>query len=87
MSSILNAPDILAAVQERKMQKKQALNASRQRLQKAMQNLTAPLPKTTGKASNVSRMVSTGFMIYNGTRIGLKIFTALRSLFGRRRRR
>ena len=79
--------DALKALRESKLQLKRELNASKASLQEKVQNIVAPLPNTRKKATQVSRLVSNGFAIYEGVRLGYSIISAFRSIFGKRRRR
>lgn len=87
MSSILNSPDILAALQHRKMATGQKLKASRTRIMDTANRLWSPPAKATSRAEGISRLVSNGVLIYNGIRIFANVVSAARSLFGHRRRR
>jgi len=79
--------DALKALRESKLQLKRELNASKASLQEKVQNIVAPLPNTRKKATQVSRLVSNGFAIYEGVRLGYSIISAFRAIFGKRRRR
>lgn len=87
MSSILNSPDILAALQQRKRATGRKLKASRTRISERANLFWAPLPQTASRAQHISRFVSNGLIIYNGIRICSNILSAVQSIFGRRRRR
>ena len=45
------------------------------------------MPKATSRAQSISRLVSNGFLIYNGIRVFSQVVSSVRSLFGFRRRR
>jgi len=87
MNSILNSPDILVALQQRKLATEQKLKTSRTRIQEMGKQLWSPMPKATSRAERVSQLVSNGVMIYNGVRIFASIISSVRSLFGPKRRR
>jgi len=87
MSSILNSPDILVALQQRKKATGQKLKTSRLRIIETASQLWSPMPKSASKAQVISRMVSNGVLIYNGIRIFANVVSTFRSIFGRRRRR
>lgn len=87
MNSILNSPDILAAIQQRKKATGLKLKASRQNIVETTNLLTGPLPKATSKAQNISRFVSNGITIYKGVRICASVLGGLLFFFGRRKRR
>lgn len=86
MSNILNSPDILATLRQRKMVTGRKLKASRTRIQKEAGQLWSPVPKATSRAQNISRLVSNGYALYNGFRIFFSVFSAARTLFGSNKR-
>ena len=86
MSSIMQSPDILAALQQRKKVTARRLQASQQRVLDASATFTSPRKTADGKPS-ISRLVSNGIAAYEGIRIFLNVFSDVRTLFGRRRRR
>jgi len=87
MNSILNSPDILAALQQRKKATEQKLKASRQQFVTTANQFWSPMPRNASKTQRISRLVSDGVLIYNGIRIFASVLSAARSLFGHRRRR
>ena len=87
MSSILNSPDILAALQQRKRATGRKLKASGQRIKDTANLFWSPMPKTASRAQHISRFVSNGVLIYNGIRIFASVYSTMRTLFGHRKRR
>ena len=87
MSSILNSPDILIALQQRKRATERKMEASRQRIMDSATQFYAPLPKATSRAQHISRFVSNGFAIYKGLRVFTSVVSTFRSLFGHRKHR
>ena len=87
MSSILNSPDILAALRQRKKVTGRKLKASRTRIVEGARQLWTPLPKATSKAEGISRLIANGLVIYNGLRIFTKVYSAVRTIFGHRKLR
>lgn len=87
MSSILNSPDILAALQQRKRATARKLQASRKHIIETANQFWTPVPKATNRVEHIGRFVSTGFFLYNGYRIFSNVFSTVRSLFGHRKRR
>lgn len=87
MSGILDSPDVLQALQQRKQATGRKLEASRRRIMDTASQFYAPLPKATSRAQHISRFVSNGITIYKGFRIFTTVVTAFRSLFTRRKRR
>jgi len=87
MSTIINSPDILAALQQRKTETGRKLKTSRQHIIEEANQLWAPMPKSTSRAHSISQLVSNGVFIYNSIRILASVISATRSLFGIRRKR
>lgn len=87
MSSILDSPDVLAALRQRKRATGRKLEASRHHIMETTSLLTSPLPKATSGVQRVSRIVSSGFVIYKGFRIFSNVVSTFRSAFGHRKRR
>ena len=87
MSSILDSPDVLAALQQRKKATGRKLKASRQRMQVTANQFYSPVPKATTRARSISRLVSDGFFIYKSLRLFASVVTTMGSLFGSRKRR
>ncbi len=87
MSSLLNSPDILTALQQKKRATERKLKASRLQILESANQFWSPMPKATSRAQSISRLVSNGFLIYNGIRVFSQVVSSVRSLFGFRRRR
>lgn len=87
MNSILNSPDVLAALQKRKHLTGKKLEASRQRIVKTAGFLVSPQPQASSRIQNINRFVSNGLVIYKGIRICVGVLSSLHFLFGRRRRK
>lgn len=79
--------DALQALRESKMQLRKELKASKANIKYKVQGIVSPAKSTKSHTSSISRLVSNGFAIYEGIRIGVSIISAFRSLFGRKRRR
>ena len=86
-SQISSQIDALKALHESKMQVKKELKVSKANIKYKVQGIISPAKTTKRNASSISRLVSNGFAIYEGIRLGLSVISAFRSLFGRRRRR
>ena len=86
-SSISSQIDALKALRESKMQVRKELRTSKANIKYKVQGIISPAKGTKHSTSSISRLVSNGFAIYEGLRIGISIISAFRSLFGRRRRR
>jgi hypothetical protein len=88
MSSIVNSPDILAALRERKHTVKRRMEFSRTQMQETANNLTGKsMSKTTSRALTISRLVINGIAIYKGFRFCTNVATSVRSLFALFKRR
>lgn len=88
MSSILDSPDALAALQERKREVRKKLQDSRQQMTATASSLTGgSLPQAVGKLQGISRLVFNGLVIYRGFRLCSGFVTGLRSLFAPRKHR
>lgn len=87
MSSILDSPDILTALRQKKKATGRKLETSRQHIMDTASQFYSPLPKATSRAQSVSRFVSNGIAIYKGFRIFTSVVSTFRSLFGHRKRR
>ena len=87
MSSILESPDVLAALRQRKRQTEKKLEASRQRMQATVSQFYAPASQATSRAQSISRFVSNGIVIYRGIRLFSNILSTFSTLLPRRKRR
>lgn len=87
MPNISSQLDAFKALQENKLLIKKELNASKAQLRSKVQKIIAPVPDARKKTMLISRLVSNGFAIYEGIRLGLSVISAFRSLFGKKRRR
>lgn len=89
MSSIVNSPDILAAMRQRKQFVRRRMEASREQMQETANSLAGGnVSKTTNRALTVGRLVMNGIAIYKGIRFCTGVASSIRtflSLFRRRR--
>ncbi len=87
-NSIPNNADILQTFQAEKLQVRQEIEESRMRMSKTLHGIVGESQDTAGgRKTGVKQMVSSGIAIYEGIKISYSIFSALRSLFKRKRRR
>lgn len=86
MTDISSQPDVLKALQERKLQIKKELNAFKIQLKGKVQNFITPPPESHSKTARISQLVSNGIAIYEGIRLGASFISAFRSLFGSKKR-
>jgi len=86
-SHISSQIDALKALRESKLQIKKELRASKANIKYKVQGIISPAKTTKKNTTRIGQLVSNGFAIYEGLRIGISIVTAFRSLFGRKRRR
>lgn len=78
--------DELLALREEKEVLRKKIRASRNKMSKTTHAIFAPIPKTKSKVEGVSHLVGNGLVIWNGVKIGISLVTAVRSMFGHRRR-
>ena len=86
-SQISSQIDALKALRESKLQVRKELRASKANIMYKVQGIISPAKETRKNTNNISRLVSNGFAIYEGLRLGISIISAFRSLFAKRRRR
>lgn len=87
-NSILNSPDALAALRQRKHAIKKQLRASHEQMAETANYLTGgSYSKATSKVQGIGRLVVNGLVIYRGFRLCSSIATGLHSLFSPRSRR
>ncbi len=87
-SSILNSPDVLSALRQRKLVIRKKLKASQQQMTATANYLTGgPIPKASSRVHGISRLIINGLAIYKGYRLCSNIATSLHSLFSPRSRR
>ena len=88
MSSILDSPDALAALQERKREVRKKLQDSRQQMTVTASSLTGgSLPQAVGKLHGISRLVFNGLVIYRGFRLCSGVVSGIHSFFTPSKRR
>jgi hypothetical protein len=86
-SQISSQIDALNALHESKLQIKKELKASKANIMYKVHGIISPAKSGKQNSNSISQLVSNGFAIYEGVRLGLSVLSAFRSLFGRRRRR
>ena len=86
-SNISSQIDALKALHESKLQVKRELKVSKANIQYKVQGIISPAKSTKQDTNHISRLISNGFAIYEGLRLGVSIISAFRSLFGKKRRR
>ena len=88
MSSIVNSPDVLAAIQQRKRSIKKKLQTSRTQMTDNVSYLTGgSVPKTTDRVQRFSRLLINGLVIYRGFRLCSGVVSGIHSLFTPSKRR
>ena len=88
MSSIVNSPDVLAAIQQRKRSIKKKLQASRTQMTGNVSYLTGgPMPKTTDRVQRITRLLVNGLVIYRGFRLCSGVVSGIHSFFTPSKRR
>ena len=87
-NSILNSPDALEALRQRKRTIKKKLKASHEQMEETANYLTGgSYTKAATKAQGIARFIVNGLVIYRGFRLCSGIATSLHSLFSPRSRR
>ena len=88
MSFIVNSPDVLLAMQQRKRYIKTKLNASRTQMKETVNCLTGrSATKKASKAEAITRLIINGIVVYKGFRLYSNAVSSIRSLFSLRKRR
>ena len=88
MSSIVNSPDVIAALQQRKRTIKKKLQASRTQMTDNVSYLTGgKMPKTADRAQKIARLVLNGLVLYRGFRLCSGVVSGIHSFFTPSKRR
>ena len=88
MSFIVNSPDVLLALQQRKRYIKMKMEASRTQMKETANCLTGrSAAKTSNRAQAITRLIINGIVFYKGYRFCSNVFTGINSLFSFRKRR
>jgi len=88
MSSIVNSPDVLAAIQQRKRSIKKKMQSSRTQMTDNVSYLTGgSIPKTTDRVQRITRLLVNGLVIYRGYRLCSGVFSGIHSFFTPSKRR
>ena len=88
MSNIVNSPDVLAAIQQRKRSIKKKLQASRTQMTDNVSCLTGGnMPKTANRLQSISRLIINGLVIYRGFRLCSGVVSGIHSFFTPSKRR
>ena len=88
MNSIVNSPDVLAALQQRKRTIKKKLQASRTQMTDNVSYLTGgKTPKTTDRVQKIARLVLNGLVLYRGFRLCSGVVSGIHSFFTPSKRR
>ena len=86
-SSIVNSPDVLAALQQRKRRIKRKLQASRTQMTDNVSYLTGgKMPKTTDRVQKIARLLINGLVIYRGFRLCSGVASGIYSFFTPRKK-
>lgn len=88
MNSIVNSPDVIAALQQRKRKIKRKLQDSRTQMTDNVSYLTGgKMPKTTDKVQKIARLLINGLIIYRGFRLCSGVVSGIHSFFTPSKRR
>lgn len=81
-SSIVNSPDVLAALRQRKHRIKRKLQDSRTQMTDNVSYLTGgKMPKTTDRVQKIARLLINGLVIYRGFRLCSGVVSGIHSFF------
>ena len=87
-NSIVNSPDVLAALQQRKRKIKRKLQNSRTQMTDNVSYLTGgKMPKTTDTVQKISRLLINGLVLYRGFRLCSGVVSGIHSFFTPRKGR
>ena len=78
---ILNQPDVLLAIQQKKAEKKTELEQLQQKLSMSVTKAIAPLPRATNKLDFAMQIARNAFNIWQGVSLGLNLVRGFRSAF------
>ena len=88
MNSIVNSPDVLAAMQQRKRKIKKKLQTSRTQMTDNVSYLTGgKMPKTTDRAQKIARLLVNGLVLYRGFKLCSGVVSGIHSFFAPSKRR
>jgi len=88
MSGILDSPDVLVALRQRKRVIKRRLDASRLQMTERASFLTGgSVQKKADRLHGIGRIVVNAFAVYRGIRLCTDIISGIRSVFTPRKRR
>ena len=81
-SNIVNSPDVLAALQQRKRRIKRKLENSRTQMTDNVSYLTGgKMPATTDRVQKIARLLINGLVIYRGFRLCSGVVSGIHSFF------
>lgn len=89
MTTIVNSPDVLAAIRQRKRTIKRKLKTSRSQMTGNVSYLTGgSMPASAGRMQKMARLLINGIVIYRGFRFCMGVAYGIHSLFtlGKRRK-
>lgn len=88
MSNIVNSPDVLAAIQQRKRSIRKKLKNSRTQITDNVNYLTGgKMTKTTDRVQKIARLLINGLVIYRGFRLCSGVVSGIHSFFTPSKRR
>ncbi len=76
--------DALSALRAEKAQVKSRLDASARRINQLGRQILSPVPATATSLFSMGSLVSNGFAIYQGFRMGSRMLKAVTSIFRRK---
>jgi hypothetical protein len=88
MTDIVNSPDVLAALRQRKRKiKRQILNSRTQMTDNVSYLTGGKMPKTADRAQKIARLLINGLVIYRGFRLFSGVASGIYSFFTPSKRR
>ena len=88
MNSIVNSPDALAALRQRKRKVQRKLQASRTQRTDNVSYLTGgKMPQTTDRVQKIARYLINGLVLYRGFRLCSGVASGIYSFFTPRKKR
>ena len=88
MNSIVNSPDALAALRQRKRKVQRKLQASRTQMTDNVSYLTGgKMPQTTDRVQKIARYLINGLVLYRGFRLCSGVASGIYSFFTPRKKR
>jgi vacuolar-type H+-ATPase subunit H len=76
----------LETIAQMKEEKRQQIEAQREKIEKRARAVFAPMEPAANKAESIVRMFNRGMAVFDGVMLGMKIMNSVRSIFRRKKR-